>query len=217
MSTLSYIAGASVERNINEAVRIQEELAHGEQLRNLTYRFQLRIDELYEENKSLRNLLGMKSMLIGEQRAKIEKLDKEKESAREYVRQLRKRISANEMIAHVMSLEVENFKGKELHEIIEKVASVSGEPLSDEARAYINERANMNFRFSSDGMMQAHFFVRLSQTLVEREKSGNPIKGDQALIDLSIQIAKTLIAESDRKKVNEVKGKADFATFDAKV
>jgi len=54
MSITSHMVGAAIEANIQEAIRLEEERAHGRELRQVIDRFQSHIDSKNEEIKQLR-------------------------------------------------------------------------------------------------------------------------------------------------------------------
>lgn len=80
MSSMDYIAGAAVERNINEAIRVQEARNHANEMAAMQRRVNAKMDELYGKVDDLQRELSLRDeMLMGAGIAppqKVEKVEK---------------------------------------------------------------------------------------------------------------------------------------------
>jgi len=210
MSTLAYIAGASVERNINEAIRTEEIRAHGAELQNLAYRFQARIDELYEDNLRLRKIIDAKDLAAGQREAEIDGLAKKLESTRKYVKTLKLEAAVEEMTQHVMVQEVEAVVGSSLAEIIESAFKCVGQEVNEDVSRYIREKTNIALGLSSDSSLRTDFYMRFSSLLKDRRIRGEKDMNYMEMADCAIRIASRVKEEKESEGKKEVNGKADF-------
>lgn len=103
MSVTSYMAGAAVEANIQEAIRLEEELAHGREMQQLINRFQSRLDE---KNANIEHLQAV----IEDARQLIERHER-------YNQQLRKVSEHNQRCAEYWQ---RKFVEQHIHDRIER-------------------------------------------------------------------------------------------------
>lgn len=210
MSTLAYIAGASVERNINEAIRTEEIRAHGAELQNLAYRFQAKIDELYEDNKRLRAIIDMKDMSIGQKKAELDKMEAKYKKACDYMDDLDVDGSAERMTSHVMASEVSGLLGGTLAEIVESAFKMNGHSVSEEVSRYIHEHATNALRFSSDSSLRLRFYCEFTRLLDEQRQTGKKFENSIEMAKGALEIADQMKAGLEKEAKKEVKGKGDW-------
>ena len=222
MSTLAYIAGASVERNINEAIRVEEARSHGAELRNLSYRFQTKINELYEENKGLREFLDLKDVIIGQQAAtidiqkkKIVELESKIDGSKRFAMKQNDIISSYDMMKMIMTKEVDTLIGTSLPEIIASVFERNGVSLDQETQDYIKSQANLVLRFSGDPSIRPKFYLAFRDALLKARQPGEKPWTYTEIVDCAIDIAKEVLSQSD-SVAKASAGNASFAANKAK-
>lgn len=77
MSSIDYIAGASVERNINEAIRAEEARAHANEMAAMQRRVNAKMDELYGKMDDLQREVTLRDeMLMGAGIAPPQKIER---------------------------------------------------------------------------------------------------------------------------------------------
>lgn len=204
MSTFAYIAGASAERNINEAIRAEEARSHGAELRNLSYRFQAKLNELYDENKSLREFLDIKDVIIGQQAAtidrqrnKIKEIEEHLEYSKTFILNQNDVITSEDMMKMLMVKEMDNLIGTSLPEIITCVFERHGVEIGEETRNYIKENAKVSLGLSADPKMRAKFYKEFRAELLRVRQPGQTPWTYTDMVDCAIRIAKSVKSQAD--------------------
>lgn len=93
MSTLSYLAGAAAEANINEAIRLEEERAHGEQLRAMRRRHEATLSEYRAHIDKYRNAVDL---TLERHKERYDKLMQHAQDLLKYSQELAEKLKAYE-------------------------------------------------------------------------------------------------------------------------
>lgn len=224
MSSLHYLAGAAVERNINEAIRLEEELNHGVEIQNLIHRFQVKLDELYDKNEelvrqinSMGAVLNHKDALIGQKNAEISRLNRTVEQNEKEL--LLKKAGIGEAFAEsfFMENEVKNLIGSTLHEIIAEGFKKGGIEYNEDVAGYIKEQTELCLALSSDTMLRYSFIDEFGREIYNVLKSGKKYRGPMQLVDKAIEIAQRLNKEIEAKKAASSGGRSSVSAYSHRI
>lgn len=210
MNGLSYLAGASVERNINEAIRVQEDRARLIEMQDLQARVQQRIDEKNAEIEALHQHVALRDRMIAERDELIRQRDARIRQLQEEIAQ-RDRTASEEFANHRSEsgalAQVQEQLNREigqlmrsggLDEIIAAAMRQRGLTVEPELLEHIRRKIDVHLGFSNNTRLQERFYEVIYEEMNRRLRASKFNAFE--FFDYAAETARRMAAEEAERK-----------------
>ena len=212
-SSMNYIAGAAVERDISERILSEARRSHNNQIQSMIERFQVRLDEMYDANVELKKQLQVKDAIIGQKDGQIRRLESDLQEKEK--KAFNTDIEAHRRYAETifMQNEVKNLIHCNLPQIIEEAFKKSDIEYRDDIADHIKSQAALALGFSSDIAIRERFIIEYGREVFKLKMSKKPYWGPRQLIDKAVEIANQITDEVRQEKIKMSGGVGTAAAY----